>query len=136
MITREGYLHQQVCDYLRLQYPRIVFRTDHSAGIKMSMHQAVRHKRLQSSRAYPDIFIAEPRGIYHGLFLELKATPIHKKNGELLKNEHLLEQHLMLVLLSSKGYKAEFGVGFEATKDIIDKYMNNGAKVEQAVHPF
>lgn len=63
--------------------------------------------------------------IYNGLYLELKAegnSPF-KKDGTLKKDEHLEEQEEMLEALRLRGYKAEFAIGFEETKDIIDDYL-------------
>lgn len=135
MISAESFIHQQVCDYLRYQYPDVPFRTDFAAGTKLTMGQAVRNKRLQSGRAWPDLFIARAvdkksdklEGLtYHycGLFIELKAKVIYKKDGSLLVNEHLQEQQKVLGKLASEGYKAEFAVGFDAARKIIDDYLS------------
>lgn len=125
MIKGEALLHQQVCDYLRYQYPDVIFRTDFSAGVKMTMGQAVKHKRLQSDRAYPDLFIAYPTEDYHGLFIELKAdnVTVFKKNGELTSNPHIQEQHIMLERLTGLGYRASFAKGFDEAKRLIDEYI-------------
>lgn len=123
MISKEAFLHQQVCDYLRYRYPDVIFRTDFAAGIKMTIGQAARHKRLQKGRAWPDLFIAEPKGDDCGLFIELKAANIFKKDGSLLANEHVFEQDEMLKTLRLKGYQAEFAIGFEEAKAIIEEYL-------------
>lgn len=125
MKAHEAILHQQVCDYLRYNYRNVIFRTDFAAGIKMTVGQAVRHKRLQSGRAWPDLFIAEPKGAYHGLFIELKAkgTVIYKQDGTPRANAHLQEQAAMLSDLTSRGYKAQFAVGFDEARAIIDDYL-------------
>lgn len=129
MISREAILHRQVCDYIRYRYPTALFRTDFAAGIKMTIGQAQTHKRLQHGRAWPDLFIAEPRyskdtkDMYSGLFIELKATNIYKKDGTLLANPHVQEQHEVLSQLAARGYKAVFAVGFEEAKKHIDAYL-------------
>lgn len=122
----EAVLHQQVTDYLKLQYPRALFRTDFAAGMKLSMGQAVRQKRLQSCRAWPDIFIAEPRGGQMGLFLELKkaGTRITLKDGSLTADRHIREQHEVLTWLNDRGYRAVFAVGFDQAVAEIDAYLN------------
>ena len=43
----------------------------------------------------------------------------------LKKSEHLANQKEYLDSLSSAGYYATFGVGFENCKEIIDKYFQN-----------
>lgn len=132
MLSAEALLHQQVCDYLRFQYPDVIFHSDFAAGTKMTMGQAIRNKRLQSSRAWPDLFIAEPHwdNVYpyldinaHGLFIELKAAGTRLKSGNMPNTDHIKEQQDMLDRLSSKGYKAVFACGFDEAKKIIDEYL-------------
>lgn len=58
----EAELQEQVADYLRLQYPGVIFRSDFGAGTKLSWAQARRQKRQNGGRrAWPDMFIAEPK---------------------------------------------------------------------------
>ena len=127
-------LQAQVADYLRLQYPHVLFHSDYGSGIRLTPGQAVKQKRLQGGRrAWPDMFIAEPRTITFdyreyrccGMFLELKrdGTKIHKKNGELVANEHIREQNELLNSLRTKGYYANFACGFDQAKKIIDEYL-------------
>ncbi|KUM38979.1 hypothetical protein AR689_07445 [Arthrobacter sp. EpRS71] len=128
-------LHQQVAEYLKVRYPRALFRTDFAAGLKLSMPQAVLHKKLQASRAWPDIQIAEPAhvlyGDYPGLYMELKreGTVIYKQDGTLRKDEHLEEQAIMLQRLRDRGYKAEFAVGFQEARKLIDEYLTGGSPI-------
>lgn len=123
MIAAEAHLHQKVCDYIRMHYPDVIFRTDFAAGIKMTIGQAARHKRLQQSRAFPDLSILEPRKGFHGLFIELKAKNIYKRNGELLSDPHVHEQAKMLNVLKTKGYLAHFACGFDEARALIDDYL-------------
>jgi hypothetical protein len=120
----EDKLAQQVADYLRLQYPNIIPHFDTGSGGTTSIGMALRNKRLNYKRGFPDLFIAEPRGSYFGLFIELKASHIMNKNGTMKKSDHLQEQLIMLNELTKKGYYAMFGVGFDSCKAIIDEYMN------------
>lgn len=62
----------------------------------------------------PDLFIPEPRGVYHGLFIEMKKA----KGGRLSP-----EQRVWLASLSDRGYKAVMCEGFEAAKSVITEYM-------------
>lgn len=121
----EAILHLRVCQYLQYQYPTVVYRTDFAAGIKMTVGQARRHKALQSGRAYPDLFIAQPVGGYHGLYLELKSDKarLYLKNGGLVSVLHIQEQAQMLEHLRSLGYAADFAQGFEQAKAKIDGYL-------------
>lgn len=123
----EALVQQHLCDYLRLQYPDVIFRSDYASGMKMTIGQARRHKAVQSSRAYPDLFIAEPNGEYAGLFIELKNEGVktHKKNGTLVSNPHIIEQARMLEMLQAKGYYASFASGFDQAKELIDEYLSD-----------
>lgn len=140
MRKTEENLHLKICDYLRKNYPDVLFRTDFSSGMKMSPGQAAKHKKFQKSRAWPDLFIACPRemiavdtkngnSIYSqdvgGLFLELKAegTKLYKKNGEMVANKHYREQAEMLNKLIESGYYARFAVGYDEAIRIITNYL-------------
>lgn len=65
-------------------------------------------------------------GLDYGLFLELKkeGTRLKKKNGE-WATEHIAEQAKVLEKLRQRGYCAEFAVGFEEAKRIIDGYLGS-----------
>ena len=119
----EENLQIAVCNYLRAQYPKVLFNSDLS-GIKLTMGQAVKAKKLRSSKGFPDLVIYEPRGNYHALFLELKreGEKITNKKGE-LKTDHLREQEEIIQKLNLKGYLACFAIGFDEAKKIIDLYL-------------
>jgi hypothetical protein len=109
--------------YIRYQYSKILFKCD-LAGVRLSIGQAVKQKKLGNNKAYPDLFFPEPRGEYHGLFIELKrkGTRLLKKNGEYV-NEHIQEQAEMCYKLREKGYVACIAVGFDQAKEVIDNYF-------------
>jgi len=119
----EENLQIAVCNYLRLQYPNILFNSDLS-GIKLTMGQAVKAKKLRSSKGFPDLVIYEPRGRYCGLFIELKreGERITNKKGELI-SYRLKEQDEIIQKLNLKGYLACFAIGFDEAKKIIDMYL-------------
>lgn len=140
-------VQQQVADYLRLQYPHVIFHSDFGSGIKLTMGQAVKQKRLNGGRrSWPDMFIAEPKNVKakckvitsgevikeahfleqkYGLFIELKrpGVKIFKKDGTLVADEHIREQFDMLEQLRKRGYAAEFACGFDEAKKIIEEYL-------------
>lgn len=128
---KESELQVLVADYIRVRYPDALFHSDFGSGIKLTPGQAMKQKRQNGGRrAWPDMFIAEPQlntsilKISGGLFLELKkeGTRLKKKNGE-WANEHIAEQALVLEELQKRGYAAEFAVGFDQAKELIDKYL-------------
>ena len=122
---KEHDLYAMLADYLRYNYKNIIWRFDLAADLKLTIGQARKHKRLQQHRGYPDLFIAEPRGKYHGAYIELKkaGTRILKKDGTLVADQHIREQFDMLEQLRRKGYVAEFACGFDEAKEIIDNYL-------------
>lgn len=91
------------------------------------MGQAVKVKAIQYSRAFPDLFIVEPRGVYNGYFLELKRPneTVFLKKGGLSTNEHIQEQAEMLQKLRDRGFACDFAIGFDDAKQKIINYLNN-----------
>lgn len=125
----EAELQTQVADYLRLQFPEVLFHSDFGSGVKLTPGQAIKQKRQNGGRrGWPDIFVAEPMVIkgkdYHGLFIELKkdGTRLMKRDGS-WATDHVAEQAEMLDRLEFRGYRAVFVVGFEQAKKIIDDYL-------------
>lgn len=65
----------------------------------------------------PDVFMAVPRGKYHGLFLELKAG----------RNRPTRLQEEWLEFLQSQGYRVEVCRGWEAAAETILVYLREGS---------
>lgn len=160
MSVSEARVQTMVADYLRLQYPDVLFHSDFGSSVGMTARQGAYKKRQNGGRrGWPDMFIAQKRiwmivddmpqfcfdnsypvrpfeyyleGAEYaaqsaGLFLELKkdGTRLKKKNGE-WANEHIAEQAKVLEDLRQRGYCAEFAVGFDEAKKIIDEYLGGG----------
>lgn len=125
----EADTHRMVCQYLKIRYKDVIFASDFAAGLKLTRYQAAMQKILKSHRGYPDLFIAQPIGKWNGLFLELKrdGTTVWLQNGELTKDKHVREQYEVITQLRLKGYCANFAIGFDDAKSIIDWYLA-GAK--------
>lgn len=159
----ESELQVAVADYLRLQYPDVLFHSDYGSGVKLTPRQAAIQKRQNGGRrAWPDMFIAGPRAyastgwrdgskynklrdafcdqadaIDCGLFIELKkeGTRLVKSHKTVYSDgvgstvsaqwatEHIAEQAKVLENLRERGYCAEFAVGFDEAKKIIDEYL-------------
>ncbi len=123
-MKKEESIQLALCKYVRLKYPEAIF-TSESSGIRLTMGQAKKLKSMRSSNGLPDFMLFEPRGTYHGLFLELKAINPYKKDGMTLKSDpHLKEQLDTLLELSNKGYLAEFAVGLDDAIRQVDYYMD------------
>ena len=80
---------------------------------------------MRSCSGLPDIMIFEPRKSYYGLFLEVKkeGAVVFKKDGDIRSDKHLKEQEEILFQLQQKGYFAQFVIGFDEAKSIIDYYL-------------
>lgn len=119
-------LQKEICRYLEIQYPRVLFLSDTIGNIKLSLLQAARNKAIQKSGfKCPDLLILKPSNDFCGLFIELKKETPFKINGELKKNEHLEAQQKSMTELTRLGYKCMFCWSFEQTKKEIDIYMSN-----------
>lgn len=121
------------------QYPDTLFRSD-LGGIRLTPGLAKQARSLQQGRAWPDLFIAEPRQKevivehgevilinFFGLFIEVKDENIdlyQKRNPSKWATAHIAEQAEMLEKLRKKGYYATFGCGFEKCWSIIESYMS------------
>lgn len=122
---KEVNIHNQVCKYLKAQYPHIMFISDFAAGIKMSKGMATRQANQKSNHSFPDLMILEPRNGYHGLLIELKRDrdSLYNKNGLIKSSQHLDSQAECILLLNKNGYYSRFACGFDEAKQIIDWYL-------------
>jgi len=121
----EKQIHKLVCQYLDLQYPKVIYTSD-SSGVRVSIGMA---KALKSIRCkgykIPDLIIMHPNKLYHGLIIEIKKdlSQIMTKSGTFKKDKHLQEQLKSLEQLKKLGYGAIFGCGFDHIKSVIDDYF-------------
>ena len=129
MKSREYQIQLQLCKYLRLKYPKVLFNSD-MAGVNISKTARKKLKPLRKQRGFPDLFIIEPRGSYVGLFLEIKAegnSPFTQV-GSLRSNKHIEEQAEYLKLLNERGYRALFCTGLDECIRVIDNYFKSDYK--------
>ena len=122
MARKEEKLHIAVCDYLKLQYPNIIFLSE-ASGVRVSMGLASKLKKMRSAHTHLDLYVLEPKGRYCGLILELKVESVYKKDGGLYSNQHLRDQRDTIEKLNKKGYKADFACSFDEAKKMIDSYL-------------
>ncbi len=124
-MATEEQTHIAICKYIKLQYPNIIFSSE-SSGLRVTISQAKRLKAMRSCSGLPDIMIFEPRRSYYGLFLEVKkeGSVVFKKDGTIRSDKHLKEQEEILFQLQQKGYFAQFVIGFDEAKSIIDYYLS------------
>jgi len=84
-------------------------------GVKLSPALAGKMKRQGMRSGVPDIFLPVARGMYAGLFIELK-----KASGGVVS----AAQRKFLAALESEGYKAVICRGYVETIQTIKEYLS------------
>ena len=122
-------LQKAICQFLRVKYPNVLFKSDTGAGVKLTMPQAVRNKAIQKDGfKCPDLMIFEPKRNLNffdfcGLFLELKAESPYNKNGTLKQDMHIQAQWQSILELRSRGYWADFIWSLDQAIEIFEDYL-------------
>jgi hypothetical protein len=121
----EETVQQQVNRFLKLRFPKVPVKFDTLANIYLRPEQAAKAKRMGHEKGWPDLFVAQPNDLYHGLFIEIKkdGTRLKKLNGD-WATPHIEGQAIVLETLRSKGYRAEFCIGFEEVRKLISGYLS------------
>jgi len=116
-IAPESEANQQeiVIKYLRLAYPDALYCAS-AGGMWTSDSQRIKMARTGYVKGFPDLFIYEPRGEFHGLAIEMKkekggvASPEQKRWQDDLRN---------------RGYCSYICKGSEEAIKQIDEYFNS-----------
>jgi len=122
----EFILQSQICQYLEMQYPQVLFLSDTIAAFRLTGPQQMRNMRVQKRGFHcPDLIILEPKGIYSGLLIELKIETPFRKDGMIKasQKDHLKNQYASIMTLNKKGYYSLFCWSFDQAKKEIDKYL-------------
>lgn len=104
----------QYCDLMAKRNPDygLIFAIPN--GGQRSVITAALLKAEGVKKGVPDLFLPVPKGIYCGLFLEMKR----RKGGRVSK-----EQVGWLANLMSRGYKCVVARGFDEAREAIEIYM-------------
>ena len=125
MAATEKIIHQQICTYMNLQYPNVIYTSD-ASGMRLTigLRMEAKAKRCKNY-VIPDLIILQPNHIYSGLVLEIKKSrnDLYKKDGSFLKSEHIEAQAKAISRMTDLGYFARFACGFDEAKAFIDEYM-------------
>ena len=109
---KEYQLQKALCKYLELQ--QVLYCGSMGGQYQVHMSQRIKAKKSGYKKGFPDLFIYEPRGSYHGLAIELK-TGYNKASKPQL---HWQKE------LTKRGYKAEICTGIDEALDAINTYLN------------
>ena len=109
---KEYQLQTSIIKYINLKYPNLLYCAS-AGGVRTSFTQAKKMKATGYVKGFPDLFIYEPRGFYHGLAIEVKI-----KKGRPTKSQIDWKDKL-----NERNYKAVITYGFEETIIEINKYL-------------
>jgi hypothetical protein len=116
-IAPESEANQQeiVIKYLRLAYPDALYCAS-AGGMRTSYLQAIKMKRTGYVKGFPDLFIYEPRGEFHGLAIEMKK----EKGGTTSPEQKRWQDDLR-----NRGYCSYICKGNEEAIKVIDEYFQS-----------
>jgi hypothetical protein len=115
-VSPESESNQQeiVIKYLRLAYPDALYCAS-AGGMWTSDSQRIKMARTGYVKGFPDLFIYEPRGKFHGLAIEMK-----KVKGSKIEPEQVQWQEQ----LRNRGYASYICKGKDEAIKVIDEYFN------------
>ena len=119
MAKPEELLAKRLSNHILTKYPKIPFRFDliDKLGNRNIGRQVKELHGIKFSRGYPDLFVATCRGVFGGLYLELKAE------DKVPNTEHTRRQAGYHAVLRFNGYKCDFCCGLEDCKKKLKKYL-------------
>ncbi len=82
------------------------------------MKTAITLKKEGVKSGVPDLFLPVSRGVWHGLFIEMKSS----------KGNMSGPQRYWQRILRQQSYKVEMCRGFESAKEVIIEYINTGRR--------
>jgi hypothetical protein len=120
MLGPEESAQVAVINYLRLQYPKVLYTHPAQETYTRSKFQKFKNKVLGVSAGVPDLLIFDPKpcedntGYYHhGLAIEMKHG----------RNKCTAEQNKWLKALAERGWKTTVCYGSAEAMDVIDEYL-------------
>ena len=116
-IAPESEANQQeiVIKYLRLSYPHALYCAS-AGGMWTSDSQRIKMAKTGYVKGFPDLFVYEPRGEFHGLAIEMKRV-----KGSKIEPEQIEWQEQ----LRNRGYASYICKGNEEAIKVIDEYFNS-----------
>ena len=79
------------------------------------MNEAKRLKAAGYKKGFPDVFVYEPRGAFHGLAIELKK----EKGGRVSQSQKDWKQ-----ALEERGFRAEVAKGYDNAINVLLEYLD------------
>jgi hypothetical protein len=95
------------------KYPELDLLNGSLNGVRLTKAQAGKAKATGMKKGYPDLHLPVAKGIYHGLYIELKT-----KKGRVTP-----DQNKWLQMLANQGYSCHVCRGSEAAIGVICQYL-------------
>lgn len=95
------------------KYPELKWLNSSQNAFKRTIIQGARAKKAGLKAGFPDLFLPCVRGIYAGLFVELKIKP----------NKPTPDQIIWIEYLNQAGYLAKVCYGYEESTKTIQDYL-------------
>lgn len=112
-VPKESVEQVKLVNVLRWVYPDIVFHSIPN-GAQVHPATAARLKAEGMTAGVSDLFFPEPRGDFHGLYLEMKR----QRGGTVSK-----EQTEWMAKMAIRGYAVAVGRGYKKALETIDEYL-------------
>lgn len=112
MKNEEALSQEAVINYINAQYPGTLYCAS-AGGMRTSLRQAIKMKKTGYVKGFPDIFIYEPKGPWHGLAIEMKTA-----KGVMSQSQKDWQHKLI-----TNNYYACTCKSFDEAKKVIDDYM-------------
>jgi len=110
--TPEFDLQKGCVKWLAMQHPKVLFWAN-TIESKSSAITGAKHKAMGQKAGVPDLLIAEPNGVYCGLFIEFKSpTGVVRK-----------EQKAILDALAERQYATHVVRSFEQFMETVNTYL-------------
>jgi len=118
MRNLEEQFHVACANFLSVKYPPRKYLWYHvpNGGLR-NVIVATKLKRMGTRRGVPDILIDEPRGVYHGLRIELKAG----------KGRATPEQKELFKMFGERGYLVAIINNIDDFMNVVNAYMKDGS---------
>lgn len=114
-LNPETQLQIDVVNWFGLVFPAyhpVLFAS--AGGLKTSVVSGKIMQRMGYKAGTPDLFLAVPRGDFHGLFIEVKT---HEGRPSPAQRE-------VIANVQAHGYYAEICCGFDRIVDVFTQYLN------------
>ncbi len=136
-VSSEDKEQMELINQIKKEYPNALIMSD-IAGSYLLPSQRERAYEGRSGKGMPDIYIFTRKLGYTGLAIEFKKTgeKIKRKDGKLLKKEHLSNQNMMLLRFQSEKWLAGFCIGKFNAYETISNYLNSYHKFPYLITPI